>query len=283
MPPTVYSLSVNKLSLQYSGITVVDDVTLNIPKGAVVGLVGRNGAGKSSLMRCMMGLSVPHSGNATVLGDAAMALTDPVRERIGYVPQQPDLVESMNVWQHIEYVGSFYAGWTKQRATDLCIQIELPLGLEIKNLSVGDKQKLSIVLALAHDPDLVLMDEPVASLDPIMRRNFMRLLFNTDDQRTVVLSSHLLADLERVVSHVAFLRDGKLQLFGSWDDISENLRIVNLPYSADTEAGVHTQRKDGFQWRAVVDVRSVTNKDLAYIAKSQPQPSLDDLFVEFNL
>ena len=283
MSPDDYSLSIHQLSLQYAGVTVLDDINLSVPKGAVVGLVGRNGAGKSSLLRCMLGLSVPHSGKVNILGSSAKSLSNAVRERLGYVPQQPELVESMNVWQHIEYIGSFYTRWAEQRARELCIKIELPLGLEVKNLSVGDKQKLSIVLALAHDPELVLLDEPVASLDPVMRRNFMRILFNSDEQRTVLLSSHLLGDLERVASHIAFLRDGKLQLFGEWDAISENLRIVTLPHSAANETGIQTQRQEDAQWRAVVDLRTVVNKELVTLAANQPQPSLDDLFVEFNL
>lgn len=277
--PIASALSAQHLSLQYGGVTVLNDVSLELPPGAVVGLIGRNGAGKSTLMRCMLGLSVPQSGNVTVLGDPAIALADATRERIGYVPQLPDLVEWMSVWQHIAYIGSFYPKWLEQRARDLCARFELATDLKIKNLSVGDKQKVSIVLALAHDPELVLMDEPVASLDPKMRRDFMRALFDTEKPRTVLLSSHLLSDLQRVVSHVAFLRDGRLQLMGGWDELSENLRIVSVPAALPAWAGLLSQRYDGESWRAIVDLRE---PGFQHLAESGTPVKLDDLFVELN-
>ena len=276
------ALSVDQLSLQYDGVTVLDSIALNIPEGAVVGLIGRNGAGKSSLIRCMLGLSVPQSGSASILGDPSLALSDAVRARIGYVPQQSTLIESMRVWQHIEYIGGFYPRWTAQRARDLCIKIGLPEDLKVKNLSVGDKQKLSIVLALAHDPELVLMDEPVASLDPMMRRDFMRILFDTDRPRTILLSSHLLSDLERVVSHVALVRDGKLQLFDAWDGLAENVRVINMPTHTPEQAGILRQTPTGKDWRLVVDMRQLEASRLCEAAKQSPALGLEDLFEELN-
>ncbi len=129
------------------------------------------------------------------------------------------------VWQHIEYIGSFYPRWSAERAHLLCQRLMLDEGAEVSALSVGDQQKLALVLAMAHDPDLLLLDEPVASLDPLARRDFMRLLFEDDatrdTPRTVLLSSHLLTDLERVVSHVVILRDGRVQVQGEWDALQE--------------------------------------------------------------
>lgn len=277
--PITSVLSVQHLSLQYDGVTVLNDVSMELPPGAVVGLIGRNGAGKSTLMRCMLGLSVPQSGSVSVLGDGALNLKDATRERIGYVPQLPDLVEWMSVWQHIAYIGSFYPKWSEHRARDLCIRFELAPDLKVKNLSVGDKQKLSIILALAHDPELVLMDEPVASLDPMMRRDFMRALFDSEQPRTVLLSSHLLSDLERVVSHVAFLRDGRLQLMGGWDELSENLRVVSVPEALPPQVGLLSQRSTEGGWLAIVDSRDDGVRDLA---GSGVIPKLDDLFMELN-
>jgi ABC-2 type transport system ATP-binding protein len=213
------------LGLRYSDRAALDQVSISIPAGSVVGLVGRNGAGKSSLLRCLVGLTVPSQGSSSILGSPSMALDDAVRARIGYVSQGGDLLGWLTVWQQIETLGSFYPRWEAGRARALCERLSLPTAPKVSNLSGGDQQKLAIVLALAHDPDVLILDEPVASLDPLTRRDFMRLLFEGDTQRehprTALLSSHLLTDLERVVSHLVFLRDGRVQMQGAWDDLQE--------------------------------------------------------------
>ncbi len=277
------ALSAQQVCLRYDEALVLNGLSLELPAGAVVGLVGRNGAGKSSLLRCFLGLSVPESGSLTVLGDSAKRLTDGVRERLGYVPQQADLVDWMSVWQHIEYIGSFYSQWQLGRAQTLCERLELPMHPKVKNLSVGDKQKLAIVLALAHDPELLLMDEPVASLDPMMRRAFMQVMFDTQKQRTVLISSHLLGDLERIVSHVAFMRNGRIQLMGGWDELAENLRITRLPSDSPLLTKALTHRMvvgdSPALVQAIVDTRL---PEFRALADDIVAPTLDDLFVELN-
>lgn len=184
-------------------------VDLRIPEGAVVGLVGRNGAGKSTLMRCLLGLQTPDAGEARLLGEPSLALSDAVRERLGYAAQTPDLFPRLTGQEHLDEMAAVYPGVHLPDALALAARLDLPLGRRASALSLGDQQKLAVVLALAHDPDLLLLDEPVASLDPISRRDFMRALFalrRKPEPRTVLVSSHLLSDLERVVSHVLFLR-----------------------------------------------------------------------------
>lgn len=219
------AIDTRDLTLRYGDSLVLDRITLEVPVGAVVGLVGRNGAGKSTLLRCLVGLTLPDAGQCTLLGCASAQLDDATRGRLGYVSQTGDLLPWLGVWQHVEYIGSFYPRWDRQRAAALCERLGLNLRAKVAALSVGQQQKLALVLALAHDPDLLLLDEPVASLDPLARRDFMRLLFDTDARRTVprtvLLSSHLLTDLERVVSHVVFLCDGRVQLQGAWDELLE--------------------------------------------------------------
>ncbi|HRD99388.1 MAG TPA: ABC transporter ATP-binding protein [Rubrivivax sp.] len=213
------------LSLRYGKRTALDQVSFSVPVGAVAGLVGRNGAGKSTLLRCLVGLTLADGGTCQLLGCDSTRLDDATRSRIGYVSQSGDLLQWLKVWQHIEYIGSFYPRWQAERAHALCRRLVLDESAKVSALSVGDQQKLALVLAMAHDPDLLLMDEPVASLDPLARRDFMRLLFEGDSERetprTVLLSSHLLTDLERVVSHVMMLRAGRVQLQGEWHALQE--------------------------------------------------------------
>ena len=236
------------------GAWLLDSVSLQIPEGAVVGLVGRNGAGKSTLMRCLLGLTPPRSGSSRLLGSPSLDLSDAVRERLGYVGQEPDLFGWLNGNQHLREMAAVYENFDTDRALRLALKLDLNMGRRADKLSGGDQQKLAVVLAMGHDPDLLILDEPVASLDPISRRDFMRALFTRPaDQapRTVLMSSHLLNDLERVVSHVLFLREGKVQLFGEWDGLSEQLLRITMSESPQAQAGlVHwsAERK-----QAVVD------------------------------
>lgn len=219
------AIQAQDLCLRYGTHTALDRVSLSVPRGAVVGLVGRNGAGKSTLLRCLVGLSLADRGHSSLLGCDSTRLDDATRGRIGYVSQTGDLLPWLTVWQHIAYIGSFYPTWAAARAHALCQRLLLDESAKVASLSVGDQQKLALVLAMAHDPDLLLLDEPVASLDPLARRDFMRLLFEDDGARstprTVLLSSHLLTDLERVVSHVLILRQGRVQVQGEWDALQE--------------------------------------------------------------
>ena len=248
---------------------------LSIPEGAVVGLVGRNGAGKSTLIRCLLGLQTPDEGEARLFGEPSLALTDRVRERLGYAAQTPDLFPRLNGREHLEEIAAVYPDVNLPGAVSLAAQLDLSLGKRADALSLGDQQKLAVVLALAHDPDLLLLDEPVASLDPISRRDFMRALFalrRKPSPRTVLVSSHLLSDLERVVSHVLFLRDGKVQLFIEWDEAMEHLRCI--PARLPDTTGLH--------WSAVQGGRSLVDARNCPEAAREPNLSMEDLLEVLN-
>ncbi|MRV71217.1 ATP-binding cassette domain-containing protein [Duganella sp. FT92W] len=273
-----YTIRASQLTLRHNGVKVLDNVSLDIPAGAVVGLVGRNGAGKSTLLRCLAGLAAPDSGSATLLNCPSLQLTDAVRERIGYVAQTPDLFEWMTVEEHLFTIGRAYPRWNEERCLALAARMDLPLNVRVTALSGGDQQKLSVVLALAHDPDVLLFDEPVASLDPMTRREFMRAIFSGERaiERTVIISSHILSDLERVVTHVAFIREGKLQLVDSWDAMLECYRLIPQAIAngpVPPEAVVHYTR--GGQ-------RLIDTRHAPVLAEAGRPLSLDELFVELN-
>jgi ABC-2 type transport system ATP-binding protein len=278
-------IDVKKLHVTYQANHVLNDVSLVIPAGAVVGIVGRNGAGKSTLLRCLMGIAAPTSGSASLFGHDTLKLIDDVREKIGYVPQLSDHIDWLTVWNQVCLIGRFYPTWRETYAKQLCDNLELPLNVRVRNLSLGDQQKLALVLAMAHRPKLLLLDEPVASLDPMSRRAFMRSLFEaTGDEaenlehvpNSIVMSSHLLSDLERIATHIAFMRGGRLQLFDSWDDLSDHYRLVTTTQPLDFQDGVIHQRRVSDSWRSVIDTRIVKGI-LGCTAMN-----LDELFSEIN-
>jgi ABC-2 type transport system ATP-binding protein len=280
-------IDINALGLRIKDTTILSGITLPVPRGAVVGLVGRNGAGKSSLLRCIVGLAAPTEGTVHLLGEPSLELADSVLANMGYVAQTPDLFDWMFVTDMIRSIGQAYPRWSADRYLRLATQLSLPLGGRVKDLSGGDQQKLAVVLALAHDPDVLLMDEPVASLDPLTRSDFMRALFadrtsetegdlsDTSNARTIIISSHLLTDLERVVSHVAFMREGRLQLFDTWDAMQEHYRLI--PFATANLIEKSQVCRNPKTNQVVVDTRLSPSHRL-----EGRSLTLDELFVELN-
>lgn len=277
------------LSLRYGGVTVLDDISLAIAQGSVVGLVGRNGAGKTSLLRCLLGLTPPTTGNARLCGCDSQTLNDEVRTRLGYVAQTPELYDWLRVREQVALFGQLYPGWTAARARELCARFELRENSRVSTLSPGERQRLAIVLAMQHRPDLLIFDEPVASLDPVSRRDFLRLLFEQDTMHhgaaTAIISSHLLEDLERVVTHLLFLDHGRMQLFGARDDLAEHIRAVDSETELMKVPGVLRSRRrddDGrVVWQSVVDARVLDLATLPAAAQIRGL-GLADLFVALN-
>ncbi len=280
------AISVDHLSLAYGGVTVVNDVSFSVAPGSVLGIVGRNGAGKSSLLQCMLGLTVPQTGTSSLLGCPSLALADDVKARLGYVAQSPELFDWLRVREQISLIGGLYPGWSEARAQALCRRFALPDDMRVRKLSPGEKQRLAIVLALAHQPELLVFDEPVSSLDPVGRRDFLRALFEQESLNgeavTVVISSHLLEDLERVVTHLLFLDQGRIQLLGSRDELAEQIRVVFTDAALPQNAGlIHAKKLNAGGWQSVVDLRAFSAASLPANARVQAL-GLSDLFVALN-
>lgn len=232
------AVSVNGLSIRYGANKVLDDLNWCIPKSQVVGLLGRNGAGKTTLLESLLGLRAPLCGEVHLLGQPVTALDDSVKARIGYVPQRSDLFDWLTAVQMLDYFRSFYPRWDQAKVDALLSAWEIDRHAKISRLSPGQQQRLAIIRALAHQPDLLVLDEPVASLDPVGRRDFLRELVEQVLNRgtTVVFSTHILSDLERVAFDVAFLVRGRISLFGTLDDLLESTRRLT-----GAEAGVRAR------------------------------------------
>jgi ABC-2 type transport system ATP-binding protein len=257
-------LEMRAVSKIYSGTPVLDRVTLEIPSGSVVGLLGKNGAGKTTLLRCALGLAKPQHGTVTILDEPAWNLSARAKEHIGYVPQNPQLYPWMQVRHIIAYTAAFYARWNHTLVADLVRDWQIPLRRRAGTLSVGELQKLAIVLALGHEPDLLLLDEPVASLDPSARREFLKVVLDiaAGGGRSIVFSTHITSDLERVADRVAILQKGQISFFGELGELKDqikrlNLSSLNLFPDRFEMPGILRQRVEGN--RAMVTTRAHTS------------------------
>lgn len=220
------SAQLSAVNLSYGSQAVLRNLSWQLLPGQVVGLLGRNGAGKTTLLEALLGLREPQAGRIELFGQSAGRIDDAARARIGYVPQQSDLFEGFTPAQLLAYFKSFYPRWNEAKVEGLLSRWEIARDKPIARLSGGQQQRLSIIRALAHEPDLLVLDEPVASLDPAGRRDFLRELVDQvlDRGTTVVFSTHILSDLERVAFNLAFMREGQITCQAPLDELIEQVR-----------------------------------------------------------
>jgi len=203
---------VDRLSKSYGTRLALDAVSLSVGPGEIVGLLGPNGAGKTTLIGCLLGFLLPTAGEAKLFGGKASELTPELRGRTGFVPQTMTGFTWFRVGELVSYLGKFYARDPGEPPGWLLDWAGLDMGARVKSLSGGQKQRLAILLALRHEPDLLILDEPVASLDPQARRDFMALLtrYCAERGRSAIVSSHILSDLEKAATRAVFMRHGAI-------------------------------------------------------------------------
>jgi len=286
-------IKINQLKKHFSGKQVLRGVDLEVAPGTVLGLLGQNGCGKTTLIKCALGLLRPTGGTATVLGDDAWHLSTDTKSRLGYVPQEVVSYPWMRVRQVIAYTAAFFPTWNQPFVNELCRRWRLPLEDRVGPLSVGQLQTLGIVLALGHEPELLVLDEPVASLDPSARRQFLRTLLEIVDQpnRTVLFSTHITSDLERVANHAAILRAGQIVFHGELDSLKERVKRLHiasrqeLPRSfavpgalrCEVEGAAATVSIDNFDESLVDQMRTTWDADVTV-----HDLNLEEIFVELH-
>lgn len=278
---------------KYRGHLALDNVSYSVPKGVVFALLGDNGAGKTTSIKTMLGFVKPDKGTVSVLGLDSQKHDVEIRGRIGYVPEQPSFYD----WMRVDEVGWFVAG---VRGGDFFDeyrrQIEhfrIPMTKKISELSKGMKAKVSLAVAISHDPEILILDEPTSGLDPMVRREFMESMVDrAATGKTVFLSSHQLNEVERVADHVAVMKEGKLLFTESLNELKENISELSI---AVTEAGVplpavpgeiiHSEKR-GRQWRVLA--KELGEDPISKIESQQfvesctlKRPTLEEIFVGY--
>lgn len=209
---------------------VLQDLSFGVSPGDVVGVLGKNGAGKTTLLELMLGFTQPTEGAVRVFGHESYRLPGDAKARVGFVPQQDELVDHLTVADQLRVIASFYPSWDHALMSRLCQEWGIDLRARIKGMSVGERQKLSILLAFGHKPDLLILDEPVASLDPIARRQFLEQLveMSADGRRAIIFSSHIVSDIERLANRIWILKEGRLDWQGDLDSLKESIVRIHL-------------------------------------------------------
>ncbi len=288
-------VEVKSLSRRFGAKAALDDVSLAVPRGMVFGLVGANGAGKTTLIKHLLGLLKAEAGLVRVFGLDPVADPASVLGRVGYVSEEHDLPGWMRVSELMRYTQAFYPKWDPAYAEELRVRFELDPTAKVKNLSKGQRARAGLLVALAHRPELLVLDEPSAGLDPIVRRDILEAIIRAiaDEGRTVLFSSHLLNEVERVSDHVTMIDQGRIVFSAPLDDIKATHRCLTLrftearalpPELAPPElAGALSWEGGGSEWTAMChgqpgELQAAAASFGAELLEKRT-PSLDEIFV----
>ncbi len=231
-------IEIRELRKKFRKTVAVDGLTLTVPQGAVTAFLGPNGAGKTTTIKCLLNIHAPDSGTIRVLGLDSRKLGPDAFRQIAYVSENQELPLWMTVRQFIDYCRPMYPNWDDAFAAKLLRQFDLPTGSKLKALSRGMRMKAALLGSLAYRPKLVVLDEPFSGLDPLVRDDFIRGMLELTENEgwTVFVSSHDIAEVERMADRVAILDRGRLQLEESAEDLLSRFRAVEIVLGGEAGA-----------------------------------------------
>jgi ABC-2 type transport system ATP-binding protein len=290
MSPVIELINVTK---RYGGNTALADVSLEVPAGVVFALLGENGAGKTTAIRLMLGLTEPTKGHVRVLGLDSRRDGLAIRHRVGYLPERPTLYDWMTAAEIGWFTAGFYADGFEQQFRSLIADFGVPLHRKLNQLSKGMRAKVALSLAMAHQPELLILDEPTSGLDTMVRREFLESMVDiAAEGRTVLLSSHQIGEVERVADIIAIMHSGRLLVVERLDQLKQSTRQLTVtvsdaaaPLAPIVGETIHERRR-GRQWDVLV--RGIQPADIerlrfaeGVVAVEARTPSLEEIFVAY--
>jgi ABC-2 type transport system ATP-binding protein len=287
------AVQASHLRKSFGSRDVLQDLTFEVKSGEVIGVLGKNGAGKTTLLEIMLGYTTPSSGHVRIFGAESQSLPGNIKRRVGFVPQQDELLNQLTVAEQLRVIASFYPQWDHELISRLCGAWGVDPNARIKSMSVGERQKLSILLAFGHRPDLLILDEPVASLDPMARRQFLEQLveLSAEGQRAVVFSSHIVSDIERLASRIWILKEGRLFWEGDLESLKESISRLHIRFGGAAVPnfeipGMINQRMQGQlaiavvrDWTAAIQQ---TFEERYAVTVEQESLGLEEIFLELH-
>jgi ABC-2 type transport system ATP-binding protein len=240
---TELAIEARDLVKRYGSVGAVDGLSLSVPRGAVYALVGRNGSGKTTTIRMLLDLSLPDTGTARVLGMDCHAERVKVLERVGYVSDRP-LLGGWTGDQLVRFNRGFYPRWSDELVARYVRVFDIPMTQRFRNLSRGNQTKMWLMLALAQQPDVLILDEPTAGLDPVVTDQLLRVLVEdvAAEGRTVFMSSHHLSEIERIADWVGMIDKGKLLLEAPMEELRARFRRIQVAGVAEMAMPVAAMR-----------------------------------------
>jgi ABC-2 type transport system ATP-binding protein len=228
------AIRTDKLVKVYSKLRAVDELSINVPRGCIYGFLGRNGAGKSTTIRILLGLARPTAGDATVLGFSIRRDPVAILQRTAYVSEGKVLYGNLTGRELVRFTRGFYPHWSDEAVNKYARAFEVPMDRPFAKLSLGNRTKVCLLLALAQNADLLILDEPTSGLDPVGVDEFQRVVVAdlASEGRTVLISSHQLSDIERIADHVGVIDYGRLLLEPRLDDIKDQFRLITATGAA---------------------------------------------------
>ncbi len=288
--PSNAVIEVDNLSRSYRRKDALKNVTLRVPEGCVFGLVGENGAGKTTLIKHVLGALKPQQGSVRVFGMDPVGDPVGVLAEVGYLSEDREMPTWMRIRELLRYIRAFYPSWDADYAEDLREVFRLDPAAKVKHLSRGERALAGLLIALAHRPKLLVLDEPSSGLDPLVRRDILGAIIRTvaEEGRTVLFSSHLLDEVDRVADHLAMIVDGEVVLSDRLDVIKDThhrllVRFETAQIRAPALDGALSVHGAKHEWTVICDGeldvlrQAISNMDATVL--EQATPTLEEIFV----
>ena len=271
------AIEIRGLTKRFPGFAL-EGLDLTLPSGCILGLIGENGAGKSTTIKLLLGMLKPDGGSASVLGTDIGGDLRPVKEEIGVVLDEPGLPHMLKAGQIDKIMGSIYKNWSSDDFAALLRRLDLPEDKSYGDFSRGMKMKMGLAIALAHKPRLLLLDEATSGLDPVVRDDVTDLLldFTRDEGHSILLSSHIVSDLEKVCAYIAFLHQGKLMLLEEKDALTNEYGLLqcSLTEAEQIDPAAVIGRRD-----TPYGCRLIVRRDAVPVGTALGSVSIEELFI----
>ena len=284
-------IRVENLVKYFDGRCVLDGINLKVPQGCIYGLLGRNAAGKTTIIRILLGLEPPTRGRTFLLGAESTNLSTKVRGQTGYVAEGHNLIQNYKVGRLVKLCKDLSLQWNDEFFNHLTETFRLPMSQKVRELSIGMRAKLNLTLALAIEPELLILDDPTLGLDTVARRQFLELAIDVIQKqgRTILFSSHILGDVERIADRIGIIAAGKLVVDCGLEELKERVKKFRLIFQESAPENLHlteiiNQQREGREM--VITVVNWNQQKQALVDVFKPSScteipmSLEDIFIE---
>lgn len=285
------AIQMEHITKVYEGKKALDDISLEVEEGSVFGFIGPNGAGKTTTIKLLMNMIQPTSGMISILGKQLKPLDYTYLQHIGFVPEENNLYEAMTLSELLSFNKGLYTTWNQPFVKKYLDYFELPTHQKMNTFSKGMRVKSSLILAMAHDPKLLILDEPTSGLDPIFRRDFLRVLLDEMvlEGKTIFFSSHIIDDVERIADTVGIINKGKLVRVKAMEEIKVNEKKLRIVFQTEVSPDFFQQpgiEHVEIKGNAHIITISENFEDIYYKCKEQPhfaleivEQSLEDILI----